>query len=317
MNSCKRAVAVLVLMGGQTVAGPIFGQNIFGQDASSSSTGTASQANSPRAAGADSQKVSQAPKTFYGFDANEYPGDEKLASLRKDFAYAGYWLNTPPGARTNPWIGKRGAVEKAGFGFLVLFNGRLDAELRKAPDAGKLGQSDAVLAIEAARREGFPSATVIFLDIEEGGRMLPEQKAYIYAWVDGVASAGFRAGVYCSGIAASEGHGVTIVTANDLRDNAQGREMVYWVANDGCPPSPGCELPTRNMRPEESGVTFADIWQFAQSPQRAEMTRQCKATYAADRNCYGKGGSAAEKVALDMNTAMEPDPSHGRVQPEK
>ena len=35
--------------------------------------------------------------------------------------------------------------------------------------------------------------------------MLPEQKAYIYAWVDGVAAAGFRAGVYCSGIAAKEG----------------------------------------------------------------------------------------------------------------
>ncbi len=34
--------------------------------------------------------------------------------------------------------------------------------------------------------------------------MLPEQKAYIYAWVDGVTAAGFRAGIYCSGIAAAD-----------------------------------------------------------------------------------------------------------------
>ena len=32
--------------------------------------------------------------------------------------------------------------------------------------------------------------------------MLPEQKAYIFAWVDAVIAAGFRAGIYCSGIAA-------------------------------------------------------------------------------------------------------------------
>ena len=31
--------------------------------------------------------------------------------------------------------------------------------------------------------------------------MLPEQKAYLYAWVDAVIAAGFRAGMYCSGIA--------------------------------------------------------------------------------------------------------------------
>ena len=107
----------------------------------------------------------------------------------------------------------------------------------------KLGKSDAQAAIAAARREGFPAGTIIFLDQEEGGRMLPEQKAYIYAWVDGVTAAGFRAGIYCSGIAAKEDGGVTVVTADDIRQNAGGRKIVYWVANDACPPSPGCAFP--------------------------------------------------------------------------
>lgn len=260
-----------------------------------------------------SQGSAPTQRTYYGFDANEYPGDKNLAALRRAFAFSGFWLNTPPGATSNPWSGKRTSVEKAGFGFLVLFNGRLDAELRKAPDVAKLGEWDGKLAVETALKEGFPSGTVIFLDIEEGGRMLPEQKAYIYGWVDELARAKFRAGVYCSGIAASEGHGITVVTANDLRENAQGRSIIYWVANDGCPPSPGCRLDRKTMPPAESGVDFASVWQFAQSPRRPEMTRQCKATYNADQNCYGPSPVVDGKVGLDLNTANEDDPSHGRT----
>jgi Domain of unknown function (DUF1906) len=257
------------------------------------------------------QNSKPAPRTsYYGFDSNEYPGDEALTQLRGKFSYTGFWLNTPPGASSNPWAGKRSAVEQAGFGFLVLFNGRLDADLRRSPDAAKLGMSDAATASDSAKREGFPAGTVIFLDVEEGGRMLPEQKAYIYGWVDGVSGAGFRAGVYCSGIVASEGHGVTVVTANDLRENSGSRTIVYWVANDGCPPAPGCSLDQKDLSPAESGVAFAEVWQFAQSPRRPQMTRQCKQTYASDQNCYA--GASSQKVGLDLNTASEEDPSHGR-----
>jgi len=272
--------------------------------------------------GALSEQTSDLPsrqateaKTYYGFDLNNYPGDDVIVSLRKEFAYAGFWLNTPPGATANQWAGKRTILEKAGFGFLVLFNGRLDAELRKSADAAKAGKADAAAALEAGRREGFPAGTVIFLDIEEGGRMLPEQKAYIYAWADGVNAGGFRAGVYCSGIAAPEGHGVTVITANDLREHAEGRAIAYWVANDGCPPAPGCKLTKEILAPGESGIGFAEVWQFAQSPRRPEMTTHCKATYATDRNCYAPGASGLGKVALDLNTSTEADPSHGRTRP--
>lgn len=88
----------------------------------------------------------------------------------------------------------------------------LFAGLKTVSHAGKLGKSDAQVAIAAARREGFPAGTVIFLDQEEGGRMLPEQKAYIYAWVDEITATGFRAGIYGSGIAAKEDGGASVVT---------------------------------------------------------------------------------------------------------
>jgi Domain of unknown function (DUF1906) len=176
---------------------------------------------------------------YLGFDRNEYPGDQNLAALRRTFSYTGYWLNVPPGAKSNTWTEKRKVVQEAGFGFLVLFNGRLDAQLKKARDAGELGRGDAAAAVGAAKREGFREGTIIFLDQEEGGRMLPEQKTYIYAWADGVSASGFRAGIYASGVAASEGHGVTVITAEDIQQNAGGRNIVYWVTNDACPPSPG------------------------------------------------------------------------------
>jgi hypothetical protein len=253
-------------------------------------------------------KGPKAQKTYLGFDRNDYPGDENLAALRRTFSFAGYWLNVPPRAASNPWVGKRKAIRAAGFGFLVLFNGRLDAELRKA-DAAMLGRSDAEAALAAARREGFPNRTVIFLDQEEGGRMLPEQKAYIYAWVDSVNAGGFRAGIYCSSIAAPEGP-TTVIAAEDIRQNAGARKIRYWVANDACPPSPGCTLPRTAPRPEASRIAFADIWQYAQSPRRKDFAGACSG-YAADGECYAPG-LADKRIHVDLDTADSADPSGGR-----
>lgn len=245
---------------------------------------------------------------YLGFDRNEYPGDQNLAALRPTFSYTGFWLNVPPGAKNNTWTGKRKVVQEAGFGFLVLFNGRLDAQLKKVHEAAELGREDAAAAVGAAKREGFPAGTVIFLDQEEGGRMLPEQKAYIYAWVDGVNAGGFRAGIYASGIAASEGHGVTVITAKDIQQNAGDRKIVYWVTNDACPPSPGCAFPKRAPAPSESGIAFAEVWQLAQTPKRRDVAGGCLANYDRDGSCYAPGS----RIFVDVNSAWSADPSGGR-----
>ncbi len=166
----------------------------------------------------------------------------------------------------------------------MLFNGRLYAELKSVARATRLGHSDAQTAAAAARREGFPAHTIIFLDQEQGGRMLPEQKAYIYAWVDGITAAGFRAGIYCSGVPAADDD--NIVTAEDIRENAAGRQIVYWAINDACPPAPGCSFPAAHPpSPAESGVTFAEVWQFAQSPHRKDVAAHCT-NYSRDGDCY-------------------------------
>lgn len=128
-----------------------------------------------------------------GFDKNGYPGDELLPALHRTFVFTGFWLNDPPGMQSNPWAGKRSVVRAAGFGFLLEFNGKLKAELKKdSPE--RTGRDDGQAAVAAARHEGFPSGAVIFLDMEEGGPLLPEQLLYIGGWVRAVETAGFGGG---------------------------------------------------------------------------------------------------------------------------
>ena len=255
--------------------------------------------------------ASAVAQTYLGMDRNDYPGDTGMSALRKNFAFTGYWLNTPPGADRNSWLGHRRQLQTMGYGFLLLFNGREYAQLKAAGDAAKVGARDAAAAVNTAASEGFPRGAILFLDQEQGGRMLPEQRAYIHAWVDAVIHAGYRAGVYCSGIAFQESKTVAVVTADDIRDHAQGREIHFFISNDKCGPAPGCVFAAPPPRPASSGVSFAEAWQFAQSPRRPEMTAACRQTYAADNNCYPPAPGA--KIFVDLDTATSADPSRGRT----
>jgi hypothetical protein len=140
--------------------------------------------------------------------------------------------------------------------------------------------------------------------------MLPEQKAYIYAWVDAITAAGFRAGIYCSGqVSPDEQHAITAV---DIRESAGRRDITYWAINDSCPPSPGCSFATNPPNPKQSGLDFAEVWQFAQSPQRKDVAAHCT-NYARDGNCYPPGTTAAQGLHVDLSSATSADPSHART----
>jgi hypothetical protein len=257
---------------------------------------------------------SLAQTSYLGFDRNQYPGDAALPALRRTFRYTGYWLNNPPGTTHNTWTGKRALLKRNGFGFLVLFNGRLYAEL-KDKDAVGLGAADAQAAAETASREGFPRNARIFLDLEEGGRLLAEQAAYVFAWIDAVHEAGFRPGVYCSGIPVTDSGG-TISTAQDIAQRLASthprprNRVALWVANDACPPAPGCSLkppPLRALR-LDFPTTVLSVWQYAQSPRR-QFSAACPRNQAPDGNCYAPGLPPGPDSFIDLNVAQSPDPS--------
>jgi hypothetical protein len=247
---------------------------------------------------------------FLGFDRNQYPGDAALPLLRKSYSFASYWLSPPPGEKSNSWTGKRGAMQSQGFGFLPLYQGRTSRQLPYKKDSIEAGIADAQAAAAAARREGFPEGSVIFLDVEEGGRFFDGYHTYLRSWAESLTKEKFRPGIYCSGIVVDEGEGSTIISADDIRAHVGVADVVYWVYNDACPPSPGCSVPQNPPAPSASGVAYASVWQYVRSPREKKVARHCRG-YASDGNCYAPG-DAAHKWFLDANVATTSDPSAGR-----
>jgi glycoside hydrolase-like protein len=242
---------------------------------------------------------------FLGFDRNIYPGDDAMPILRKTFAYAGFWVGPPPGEKINTWKGKRELMKSLGFGFAVLYRARALNEVKKDAAAKQKAVIDAKAAAEGAKSEGFAPNTVIFLDIEDGGRLPPTFHTYLRAWADELSRAGYRPGVYCSGVPNKTDENIR--TADDIREHMHERELVYWVFNDFCPPAPGC-VASKTPPVSGGGVSYAAMWQYAQSPRMKERTAKCAATYSADGNCYAPGDTA-HAWFLDLNSANSADPS--------
>lgn len=282
--------------------------------ASSAAAGEHLQASQPAQVTVNASTGEVGNHEFRGMDRNDYPGDDTMQQAHASFAFTGYWLTNPPGENANSWTGKRALLRSQGWGFLVLANGRLDAEILKAQKTGtapaELGRRDAAVAVASARHEGFPAQTILFLDQEEGGRLLAEQAAYLLAWTEAVATSDFRAGVYASGQKVEDSPGVTIDTIEDIRTRVTTGKLhnvAMFDALDQCPPAPGCTLQVRSLKSLPDPDVIA--WQYAQSPRRPEITKSCGASYAADGNCYAPG---FPQMFLDMDVASSPDPSHGR-----
>jgi glycoside hydrolase-like protein len=256
---------------------------------------------------ANSDSAPNEPKHYFlGFDRNDYPGDEAMKLLRRDFAFTGYWLSNPPGEKNNLWIGKREFLRSQGFGFVALYRGPDSRELSTQAVAKIKGARDGADAVAHAKTEGFSRGAIIFLDIEEGGRLPDTYHSYLAAWADELARGGNRPGVYCSGIPVKEEPGMGITSADDIRTHAL-RDFTFWVYNDACPPSPGCSTPQDLPGPSKSGIAYAQIWQFVRSPRDKQTARHCRG-YAKDGNCYA-ALDIAHRFHLDVNSATTADPS--------
>ncbi|MGB2897894.1 MAG: glycoside hydrolase domain-containing protein, partial [Candidatus Acidiferrum sp.] len=240
-----------------------------------------------------------APRAYLGFDRNIYPGDTALPILRKSFSFTGYWLSPPPGEKSNSWSGKRELLRSRGFGFALLFAGPSSGELRDTPHTLKRVAEDTQAAAAAAHREGFPPGSIIFLDVEEGGRLPSTYFAYLKLWASELSRLGFRAGIYCSAIPIDEGEGLTLITSDFIREQVRPTELVYWVYNDACAPSPGCVAPQNPPHPSRSGIPYAQIWQFVRSPRDKETAVHCTG-YSKNGHCYAPGDTA-HSWFLDMN----------------
>jgi hypothetical protein len=205
-----------------------------------------------------------------GFDTRDYPGD---ATMRRwydasPYRWVGYYLPAPCYTGTT-WSGRREALRQMGWGFAVLYVGEQDwVAMRAAPGdtvavaeqgarcatvnlTADQGARHAGEAEAAAAADGFPTGTVVYLNVERVERVTPNLAAYVRAWVAALLERGrYTPGLYAHDINATELY--TIVAEEFARAQRAERPRL-WVAR-----SAGFDI---NRAPAESGYPVAAAWQ--------------------------------------------------------
>jgi hypothetical protein len=205
-----------------------------------------------------------------GFDTRDYPGD---ATMRRWFSaspyrWVGYYLPAPCYTGTT-WSGRRDALHSMGWGFAVLYVGEQDwVGIRGLPqDTARVAQEGArcttanLTADNASRHaaeaestaaaDGFPTGTVIFLNVERVDRVSPALSAYVRAW----AAALLERGRYTPGVYAHDHNAAELFTVLTEEFARRGRveRPRLWVAK-----AAGFDI---QRSPVESGYPVATAWQ--------------------------------------------------------
>jgi hypothetical protein len=267
------------------------------------------------------------PVYSLGFDCQYYPsnGNALLKAWRASspLRFAGFYLTPAPSFPKNGgWMDKRTMMKDLGWGFLLLYYGRQDRALKTTNpdivfiDSAAQGTTDASglpvmpetapqSAVTLARKAGFPKGAIIYLDVEQGGRLADVTLQYIANWIKALRDEGtYRPGVYCS----------FYETAAQIRDYVGTAELSFWIYNVRCKglpalpaSSPGCVVPKAAPAPSRSGVAEAEVWQYAKSPYEPDESSAC-AGYTAGLCSIAYGG---ESASVDLNSARSPNPSAG------
>jgi hypothetical protein len=232
---------------------------------------------------------------FLGMDRSTYPGDTVMQNwwVNSPFFFTGFYLAPAPHHSNTSWMSKRAILVSQGWGFTILYLGR------QAGDGSLLntaqGRTDAQNASALANQAGFAVNNAIFLDIETGGTLSSSFINYIKGWADEIwVRTSFNVGIYCSYSS----------TANQIKTALGTIPATYWCFRVGCPPSPGCTTPNPAPSPTGCGVSFAVVWQFAQSPQPGG-TESC-AGYASSKCTKTYSGTT---LTLDISTSTTRNPS--------
>lgn len=232
-----------------------------------------------------------------GFDTRDYPGDAAMRAWfgPSPYRWVGYYLPSPCYTGTT-WTGRRGALRDIGWGFAVLFVGEQDwrAMPGAAPDTAvaeprcssvhltpERGRTHAGDATSSAAADGFPTGTVIFLDVERVASVSPELTAYVRAWVSGLLGGDrYVPGLYAHDINVEE---LYAIVAEEFGAHGRTDRAPLWVAR-----SSGFDV---RSAPGESGYAAALIWQGVLNT-REEWN--------------------GTELNIDVNVSASADPSRGR-----
>jgi len=137
---------------------------------------------------------------FAGMDCSRYPGDAVMEDLPKstNLVWCGFYLGPAPSHPDPSWMDRRNFLSKQGWGLAPIYVGQQETGPGSHNVTAKQGELDAADACFLAKAAGFPTSSVIYLDIEAGGPISNACKAYLSAWADYVKALDFTPGVYCS-----------------------------------------------------------------------------------------------------------------------
>ncbi len=196
---------------------------------------------------------------YAGMDAMACPPMEQMKQLFEEtnLVWTGFYLS-PTSTYVYPgWAGASiySDLKKIGWAVVPIYMGHQGIMRgRDAPVAGKQGKADGKLAASLARRSGFTSDSVIYLDVEFGpGPYFQGDQpalAYFREWVRAVFDSGYRPGVYCNPSVATE-FAMAVP------------QVPIWAVR----PSKGKEATFKENAPEpspsQSGYGPAVCWQYA------------------------------------------------------
>jgi hypothetical protein len=152
-------------------------------------------------------------------DREVYPGDDQMKWLWKNsnLTWTGFYFPVGGDVATKlAWRGKFNLLKSQGWGVAPIYLGRqiyTKEQIAALHKQGKKvladdplwadlnGFTDGLQAAEMARAEGMPGGTIIYLDVEAGGRnsALPTYfLPYQAEWAKTVVQEGYRPGIYCS-----------------------------------------------------------------------------------------------------------------------
>ena len=235
--------------------------------------------------------VGQRDSFFAGFDRLAYPGDTFMKTLydETNLCWCGFYLAPAPSQGNTSWMSKRDYLQQMGWGFAPVYVGQQVAGPGSKIVTAAQGKLDAQDAARLASAAGFEKASILFLDIEQGP---PAQKAtleYYDAWVSELEDhTNYSPGVYCS----------FSQVAQALHDkNSLPHFWVFQINQFTCGPAKGGftqvgkNTPFPTPDPAQSGVSFAQLWQFVQAASGCSVRA---------------GGHTVVNFDFDSSTAQDP-----------
>ncbi|HVX40946.1 MAG TPA: glycoside hydrolase domain-containing protein [Gemmatimonadaceae bacterium] len=225
-------------------------------------------------------------KTSYlGFDVSGYPGDAAMAAWKypsSPYYWAGYYLPAPCHRTDTSWSGKYATLHAMGWGVLAIYVGQQDwsqipadiAVAERAQPSELLapmrdystlfttcsasllsvdqGRAEALDAIAKLEGDGFPTRSIVYLDVEYVSTVSPALLDYIRGWLTGILADGtYRPGIYMAKSNSATIHDAAHATAAQYA----APDPAFWIAS-----SVGFDT-TRN--PTDVGLSYASVWQGA------------------------------------------------------